>query len=100
MKWHHKENGDWEAVGADGDFLIWKDGLVWKARYRSADKKKHFFLPPQKNLADAKKVCQDNYYWENVTVREKKAKTEIRACLNCKIPVSECKGLCYRRGLS
>lgn len=100
MEWKMKDNGDWEAGGTYGDFLIWKDGVFWKSRYRSADKTKQFFLPPQKKLADSKKICQDNHYWEVANVREQREKVAIRACLNCKIPVSKCKGLCYRRGLS
>lgn len=65
MKWQHKENGDWEAIGQDGDFLLWKDCDLWRGRYRSKDHKKHFFVGPMKKLFDLKELCENNYYWEN-----------------------------------
>lgn len=37
MKWQRNSIGDWQAVGARGDFLVWRDGGAWKGRYRSAD---------------------------------------------------------------
>lgn len=96
MKWIHNDNGDWVADGEDGDFLVWKEGALWKGRYRSKDHKIHFFLPRQRKLTDMKRLCEDNNYWERESVAAKKEKKEIMACLNCKIPVEKCKGLCYR----
>ena len=49
MKWVQVAFCDWEAKGSAGDFRVWKDGKVWKGRYRSTDKKYSFFLPQQKD---------------------------------------------------
>ena len=100
MKWNRKANGDWEAIGEDGDFLIWKEGSVWKGRYRSTDHKKHFLLRPRSKIAEIKKACEDNYYWEESSALAKKEAKEIKACLRCTFPVEKCKGACYRRGAS
>lgn len=64
MKWIRLENGDWQAQGKEGDFLVFKWGALWKARYRSKDHKKLFFFPPRRLLAPLKKMCEENEYWE------------------------------------
>lgn len=64
MKWIRLDNGDWQAQGKEGDFLVFKWGNVWKARYRSKDHKKLFFLPVRRLLAPLKKICEENEYWE------------------------------------
>ena len=64
MKWSKKANGDFEALGFRGDFLLWKDGRKWRGRYRSKDKRRHFFMAPQGKLADMKRLCESNHYWE------------------------------------
>ena len=64
MKWEQVAFCDWEAKGSEGDFRVWKDGKVWKGRYRSADKNKLFFLPIQKSEKAIKKLCEENHYWE------------------------------------
>ena len=63
MKWQRNSIGDWQAIGEYGDFLVWRDGGAWKGRYRSTDHKMHFFLPRGK-LAEVKKACEKNQYWE------------------------------------
>lgn len=65
MKWVQVAFCDWEAKGSEGDFRVWKDGRVWKGRYRSSDKKRLFFLPTQKTEKKMKALCEDNYYWED-----------------------------------
>ena len=64
MEWNQVAFCDWEAKGRFGDFRIWKDGRVWKGRYRSADEQKLFFLPVQKSEKAMKKICEENHYWE------------------------------------
>lgn len=64
MKWERLPNGDWIARGKYGDFLVWKDGRTFKARYRSIDHVKIFFLPIKRNMSAAKAVCENNYHWE------------------------------------
>ena len=67
MKWIRLDNGDWQAQGKEGDFRVWKDGKVWKGRYRSKDEKKLFFLPIQNNVKKMKAVCEANFYWEDTS---------------------------------
>lgn len=63
MKWQHLDNGDWMAVGANGDFLLWRERHYWKMRYRTKDKVVLFF-GGNKDLRTLKKQCQENHYWE------------------------------------
>lgn len=65
MKWEQVAFCDWEAKGKNGDFRVWKDGRVWKGRYRSESKQYTFFLPPQKSVRAMKALCEDNFYWED-----------------------------------
>lgn len=64
MKWKRQTNGDWVAKGEEGDFLVWRLGRVWCARYRSVDKKYMFHLPRRGSVDEAKKLCEGNRYWE------------------------------------
>lgn len=64
MKWERFDNGDRQAQGENGDFLLWKEGRLWKIRYRSKDLKNHFFLPRTRYLEEAKKICEKSIYWE------------------------------------
>ena len=65
MKWVQVATYDWEAKGSAGDFRVWKDGRVWRGRYRSANKQYSFFLPVQQSVRAMKSLCEDNYYWED-----------------------------------
>lgn len=65
MEWKKLPNGDRQAVGKHGDFLIWKSGGVFKARYRSTDKKVLYFLPVKRSLKEAKAQAEDNGNWEH-----------------------------------
>ena len=64
MKWVKLSNGDWEAKGEKGDFLLWKDGKWWKGRYRHiyCENAKFYVYAP--TLNEIKKKCEENYYWE------------------------------------
>ena len=63
MKWEFK-NERWQAIGEDGDFLVWKIRRgVYKARYRSKDHSKLFFLGIG-TVDEVKKRCEANFYWE------------------------------------
>lgn len=66
MKWKKLPNGDFQAVGGKGDFLIWKEQrrCYWKCRYRSNDQKTLFHLPVKRSLRDAKKQAENNGCWE------------------------------------
>ena len=64
MKWEKLANGDWMAQGEKGDFLIWREGRIWKMRYRTKVGKVVLFRNCNKDLRTLKKQCQENYYWE------------------------------------
>ena len=64
MTWKRLNNGDWQAMGDKGDFLVWKIRRgFYKARYRSKDKKLRFELPGG-DIERVKKCCEENFYWE------------------------------------
>lgn len=65
MQWVQVAFCDWEAKGSEGDFRVWKDGRIWRGRYRSVDHKKHFFLPSRKTEKEMKNLCEDNFFWED-----------------------------------
>ncbi len=70
MKWELLQNGDWQAKGKGGDFLLWKVGNRWTGRY-SSNKGGKFFKLPYGSLKDLKAKCEDNYYWEEKTDERK-----------------------------
>ncbi len=63
MHWETLKNGDRIAKGEEGDFLIWKTGPLWSARYRSKSGKT-FMMPRCRYIADLKALCESNFYWE------------------------------------
>lgn len=63
MKLERLANGDYQAKGKNGDFLLWKYGKQWKGRYRSASGQYTFFLF-DKDLKKLKARCESNHYWE------------------------------------
>jgi len=63
MEWVKLTNGDWQAKGEDGDFLLWKERNKWTGRYKANTGSK-FFKLPYGSLKDLKAKCEDNYYWE------------------------------------
>lgn len=64
MKWAKNKNGDWEAKGKAGDFLIWRYGKWWKIRWRSADGKEMEHLPIAYSIKTAKDRCERHDKWE------------------------------------
>jgi hypothetical protein len=63
MKWIYKDE-KWFAQGEYGDFLVWRIRRgVYKARYRSKDKKRLFFLGIG-TVSEVKKRCEKNFFWE------------------------------------
>lgn len=65
MKWERLKNGDYQAVGMEGDFLVWREGKMWRGRYWSNDRVIHFLLPKKPTLTEAKAQCESNHYWED-----------------------------------
>lgn len=73
MRWEKKLDifgkwkGDWVAKGKNGHFLLWKDasGKGWRILYMDDANMKVKFRLWQKDLRNAKRVCQENYYWED-----------------------------------
>ena len=49
---------DWEAKVAEGDFLIWKDGKIWKARYRVFGSENPKMLGVSHTRDGAKRLCE------------------------------------------
>jgi hypothetical protein len=64
-KWIKLPNGDKQAQGERGDFLIWKVGAYWKSRYCSKDHTIQFYLRPRTTLREAKRQAENNKYWED-----------------------------------
>lgn len=64
MKWEKLKNGDWIARGDKGDFLVWKDGRTWRARYRHIYCQIPKFFLWDLTLKDIKERCERNAYWE------------------------------------
>ena len=64
MKWKRELNGDWKAEGEHGHFLIWKYGNSYKGLYMHKVGKIVKFRFFARTLADAKKMCEENYHWE------------------------------------
>lgn len=64
LKWerHYDVYGrvtqDWEAKIDEGDFLIWKKGKMWQARYRAFGSDDPQMLGISKTKGDAKKLCE------------------------------------------
>lgn len=64
MKWTQIAFCKYEAVGNKGDFLIWKDGDVWKGLYRSKNKQHTTIFVNQKSLKKMQQICESSNYWE------------------------------------
>ena len=77
MEWKRKDNGDWEAVGKNGDFLLWKTKSGWNARYRSSSNKNYIIhFKPCNSLLEAKNNCSRQTHWED---KEKPLKRDLKA---------------------
>lgn len=64
MQWDRETNGDWIAKGEKGHFLIWKYGNIYKGLYMRTENKEVRFRFFRNTLAEAKKLCEENHYWE------------------------------------
>lgn len=53
---------DWEAKRKKGDFLIWKEGKIWKARYRAYGSDP-IMLGFSSTKENAIKRCEHSAYW-------------------------------------
>lgn len=90
MKWQRIENGDWQAVGEKGDFLLWRAGAVWRARYRSTDRRQAYPFSSFQKLTEAKAACERSKWWEkempSLTTESGEQRTIIEFCDWHKIP--------------
>ena len=64
MKWIRLPSGDHQAIGRNGDYLVWREGKLWRSRYWNNERTIHFLLPRKPTLTEAKAQCEDNRYWE------------------------------------
>lgn len=64
MKWEKIANRVWKATGKYGVFFIEQSGKVFWGRYVSKCECTSFKMPPKLKLSEAKKQCEENYYWE------------------------------------
>jgi hypothetical protein len=62
VKWQKTGNRRWEAVGKDGTFIIEQSGKTFWSKFSS--RVMAFKMPPRWKLSEAKKLCEDNHYWE------------------------------------
>lgn len=64
LKWekhydiYGRVTADWEAKTDEGDFLIWKHGRVWKARYRAFGSGDPQMLGVSSTRDGAKRLCE------------------------------------------
>lgn len=63
MKWLRKTSTTVIAQGKEGAFYLENRSGHWYARYIA--KEKAFNLPPKRLLKDIKKMCEENFYWED-----------------------------------
>ena len=59
-----RETGDIIAKGKRGHFLLWKDGHGWRILYMDKTKEKVVYRSGAESLREAKKQCEENFYWE------------------------------------
>ncbi len=64
MGWKQLTSTKWEAAGRLGKFIIERSrGKFW-SHYASEDVA--FKMPPKSKLSEAKGMCENNEYWEDV----------------------------------
>ena len=59
-----RETGDIIAKGKRGHFLLWKDGHGWRILYMDTTKEKVVYRSGAETLREAKRQCEENFYWE------------------------------------
>jgi hypothetical protein len=62
-KWVKIATNEYKAVARDGDFLVWKDGCMWKSRYRKKGAKEPSWLERDFVLECAKNRCEKSKNW-------------------------------------
>ncbi len=62
MEWVKLSNGNWQAKGKYGEFLLWKRGRHWTGKY--SGKNVRDFKLPTLPLRKLKAICEENWYWE------------------------------------
>jgi hypothetical protein len=62
-KWVKVGTNEYEAKVADGDFLVWKWGCVWKSRYRAKGAKEPAWVETSFCVECAKGICEKNKKW-------------------------------------
>ena len=62
-KWVKVGTNEYKAVARDGDFLVWKDGYMWKSRYRKKGAKEPSWLERDFVLECAKNRCEKSKNW-------------------------------------
>ena len=60
-----RETGDIIAKGKRGHFLLWKDGHGWRILYKDTTRDKVVYRSGAPTLKEAKKQCEENFYWED-----------------------------------
>lgn len=63
IKWQKSLNGDYIAQAPEGDFLIWRYGRIWKARWRVYGSDKPVMLGFSSTLEGMKHRCERSQYW-------------------------------------
>lgn len=69
MKFQKIGRSEYEAIGENGSYLIWREGYFWKARYWSnADEhgrhNVHYLLPMRRKFKEIVNVCKNDRNWE------------------------------------
>ena len=54
---------NWEAKLPDGDFLVWRQGKVWRARWRVYGSDMPIMLGFSSTLTGIKQRCEHSRYW-------------------------------------
>ena len=62
-KWKKIGKNEYEAKVKDGDFLVWKWGVVWKSRYRAKGAKEPAWVETSFCVECAKGICEKNKKW-------------------------------------
>ena len=65
MTWYKRSDSEYEAIGEQGTFSVWRKDGIWKARYWAHNKSCLTFLLPEKNSQEyAMKICENDKRWE------------------------------------
>ena len=103
MKFVRLNSGDYQAVGAKGDFLIWKADKEWVAKWVSRSGETTLHLRPRQTLLEMKSACQQHQMWEkdNASIKYAQSKSVGEFIIDRKLPslndyIFECRANVYR----